>query len=86
MGSELVFGAMTFVSNRYLLTMLAARATRKFHKPKTHIQDTTNDVFERFTRANPIAAVQYAGNVRSLAVVMQVATHSVCEDSERSVA
>lgn len=63
MRSELVFGAMTFISNRYLLTGLAARATRKFHKPSTRIQDTTNDVFERFTRANPIAAVQYAGEV-----------------------
>lgn len=25
-------------------------ATRKFHRPNTRIEDTTNDVFERFTR------------------------------------
>jgi hypothetical protein len=86
MRSELVFGAMTFISNRYMLTRLAARATRKFHKPNTRIQDTTNDVFERFTRANPIAAVQYASNLRSSLFVAKVATHSVCESLEQSVA
>ena len=85
MRSELVFGAMTYFSNRYLLTMLRARATRNFHRPNTRIQDTTNDVFERFTRANPIAAVRYVGNLQSL-FVRQVEIHSVCEDLERSVA
>jgi hypothetical protein len=86
MRSELVFGAMTYISNRYLLTRLAARATRKFHRPNTRIQDTTNDVFERFTRANPKAAVRYVGNLQSSPFVAQVKTHSVCEDLERSVA
>ena len=86
MRSELVFGAMTYISNRYLLTMLAARATRKFHRPNTRIQDTTNDVFERFTRADPIAAVRYADNLQSLTFVVQVETHSVCEELEESVA
>ncbi|MDX6463793.1 MAG: hypothetical protein QOE55_7490 [Acidobacteriaceae bacterium] len=47
MRSELVIGAMTYISNRYLITRLAARATRKFRRPNTRIQDTTNDVFER---------------------------------------
>jgi hypothetical protein len=86
MRSELVFGAMTYISNRYLLIRLAARATRKFHRPNTRIQDTTNDVFERFTRANPKAAVRYAGNLPSPPFVAQVEIHSVCEDLERSVA
>jgi hypothetical protein len=86
MRSELVFGAMTYISHRYLLTMLAARATRKFHRPNTRIQDTTNDVFDRFTRANPIAAVRHVGNLQSSPFVAQVETHSVCEDLERSVA
>ena len=65
MRSELVFGAMTYISNRYLLTMLAARATRKFHRPNTRIQHTTNDVFARFTRANSIAVGRYAGTLQS---------------------
>jgi hypothetical protein len=86
MRSELVFGAMAHISNRYLLTMLDARATRKFHRPNTRIQDTTNDVFERFTRANPKAAVRYAGNSQSPPFVSQVEIHSVCEDLEQSVA
>jgi hypothetical protein len=86
MRSELVFGAMTHISTRYLLTRLAARATRKFHRPNTRIQDTTNDVFERFTRANPIAAMRSADNLQSSPFVVQVETDSVCEDLERSVA
>jgi hypothetical protein len=59
MRSELVFGAMAHIPNRFLLTKLASKATRKFHKPNTRIQDTTNDVFVRFSRANPIATVHY---------------------------
>ena len=53
MRSELVFGAIVYVSNRFLLTKLASKATRKFHKPNTRIQDTTNDVFEHFSRTSP---------------------------------
>jgi hypothetical protein len=65
MRSKLVFNAMTHVSNRYLLARLAARATRRFHRPNTRIQDTTNDVFDRFTRANPVAGVRYSGTFQS---------------------
>jgi len=86
MRSELIFGTMAYVSNRFLMVMLAAKATRKLHRPNTRIQDTTNDVFERFTRANLIATVRYAGNLQSSPFVVQVETHSVCEDLERSVA
>jgi hypothetical protein len=35
MRSELFFGAMTHVSNRLLLTKLAAMATRKLPRPNT---------------------------------------------------
>ena len=35
-------------SNRYLLTRLIAKATRKLHRPKTWLQDTMNDACERF--------------------------------------
>jgi hypothetical protein len=58
MRSELVFGAMAHISNRYLLTKLASRATRKFHKPNTRIQETTNEVFVRFSRSSPIPIVR----------------------------
>lgn len=55
MRSDLVFGAMTHVSNRFQLTKLAANATRKLHRPNTRIQETMNDVLIRFSQANPMA-------------------------------
>jgi hypothetical protein len=59
MRSELIFGAIAHVSNRFLLTKLASKATRKFHRPNTRIQDTTNDVFVHFSRSSPIPIVRY---------------------------
>ena len=56
MRSDLVFGALSHVSNRYQLCQLASKATRKLHKPNTRLQDTTNDVLVRFQTANPEAA------------------------------
>jgi hypothetical protein len=53
MRSELIFGALTHVSNRYQLCQLASKATRKLHKPNTRLQDTTNDVLFRFRSSNP---------------------------------
>jgi hypothetical protein len=47
MRSELVFEAVETLRNRYMLCQLASKATRKFHKPSTRIQDTTNDVLNR---------------------------------------
>lgn len=64
MRSELVFGAMTHVSNRFLLTKLAARAIRKLHRPNTRIQETMNDVLVRFRHADPIAGVPDTGRVQ----------------------
>jgi hypothetical protein len=55
MRSDLVFGAMKQVSNRFLIAKALAKATRGFHKPGTRIEDTTNDVSIRFDGANPIA-------------------------------
>lgn len=56
MRSDLVFGALSHVSNRYQLCQLASKATRKLHKPNTRVQDTTNDVLCRFQTANPASA------------------------------
>ncbi len=53
MRSDLVFGALSHVSNRYQLCQLASKATRKLHKPNTRLQDTTNDVLTRFRKTNP---------------------------------
>jgi hypothetical protein len=59
MCSKLVFGALAYISNRYLLTRLASKATRKLHRPNTRIQETTNDVLVRFSRASPIAGARF---------------------------
>jgi len=53
MRSDLVFGALSHVSNRYQLCQLASKATRKLHKPNTRLQDTTNEVLGRFHTSNP---------------------------------
>lgn len=55
MRSQLVFGALLQVPNRYLLCRVAAKALRKMHRPMTRIEDTTNDVFLRSGNASPIA-------------------------------
>ncbi len=53
MRSDLVFGALSHVSNRYQLCQLASKATRKLHKPNTRLQDTTNEVLGRFQTTDP---------------------------------
>jgi hypothetical protein len=55
MRSDLVFKALSHVTNRYQLCQLASKATRKLHKPNTRLQDTTNEVLCRFESANPEA-------------------------------
>ena len=48
MRSDLIYEAVSTVENRYKLCQLAAKATRKFHRPNTRIQETMNDVLHRF--------------------------------------
>jgi hypothetical protein len=54
MRSDLIFGALTHVTNRYELCQLASKATRKLHKPNTRVQDTTNEVLDRFKDTVPM--------------------------------
>ncbi|MGH9587621.1 MAG: DNA-directed RNA polymerase subunit omega [Acidobacteriaceae bacterium] len=56
MRSDLIFGALAHVKNRYQLCQLASKATRKLHKPNTRLQDTTNEVLLRFHESNPAAS------------------------------
>ena len=53
MRSDLIFGALAHLENRYQLCQLASKATRKLHKPNTRLQDTTNEVLLRFHDTNP---------------------------------
>jgi hypothetical protein len=86
MRSELIFGAMAYISNRFLLSNMTAKATRKFHRPNTRIQDTTNDVFVRFSRANPIAGARYTNNLQPFPRATQTGILSLRKDPEQSVA
>ncbi len=54
MRSDLIFGALAHVRNRYELCQLASKATRKLHKPTTRLQDTANEVLVRFHDNNPM--------------------------------
>jgi hypothetical protein len=69
MRSDLVFGALSHVSNRYQLCQLASKATRKLHKPNTRLQDTTNDVLVRFRTNHPGTGA--ASSVKAEEPVMQ---------------
>jgi len=85
MRSELVFGAIRSVSNRSLVMRLASKATRKFHRPKTRLQDTANDVFERLTHVNPSTRVSYTGNLQSFPCAARE-THLSYDDLKQSMA
>jgi hypothetical protein len=63
MRSDLIFGALAHVSNRYQLCQLASKATRKLHRPNTRLQDTANEVFVRFHHENPVAPASSASGV-----------------------
>ena len=52
MRSDLIHEALRTVSNRYTLCQLASKATRKFHNPNTRIQDTMNEILEKFGEAS----------------------------------
>ena len=57
MRSDLVFGAYSHTPNRYQLCLLVAKGTRKFHTPKTRLQETTNDVLVLLYRSSVIARI-----------------------------
>ena len=57
MRSELIYDAVRTVQNRYLLCQVASKATRKLHRPNTRIQDTMNEVFERFAESESPARI-----------------------------
>jgi hypothetical protein len=63
MRSDLVFGALSNVSNRYQLCQLASKATRKLHKPNTRLQDTANEALARFHSINPGSAAPVEASV-----------------------
>lgn len=51
MRSNLIYNSLKPVRNRYMLCQLISKATRKFHKPNTRIQETMNEVLVRVSNA-----------------------------------
>ena len=72
MRSDLIYDALDTVRNRYLLCQLISKATRKFHKPNTRVQETMNDVLVR------------VGNAGEPNSVIEVATIQVAEPQRRA--
>ena len=71
MRSELVFGALAHIPNRFLLTKLVATATRKFHRPNTRIQETMDEVFVRFSEADPTAGAKQTDGAERFRITEQ---------------
>jgi len=63
MRSDLIYEALDTVNNRYLLCQLVSKATRKFHKPNTRVQETMNDVLARVGAEQPEKVLASAANV-----------------------
>jgi hypothetical protein len=72
MRSDLIYDALDTVRNRYLLCQLISKATRKFHKPNTRVQETMNDVLVR------------VGNAGEANTVIEVAAIPVAEPQRRA--
>ena len=58
MRSDLIYDAVSSIQNRYKLCQLASKATRKFHRPNTRIQETMNTVLQRFGGTESVEEVQ----------------------------
>lgn len=86
MRSQLIFGATANVSNRYLLVMLASKATRKLHRPNSRIEDTANDAFARFAGVDPRAEVPRTGNLQPFPHATKAETPLLRADLKRYVA
>jgi hypothetical protein len=84
MRSDLIFGAITNVPNRFLLSQLASKAARKLHRSGNRMQDTANDVLERFGRANPIGCEQ-AFRERLVVPLHPIGTHPVIPHKSKVV-
>ena len=60
MRADLVFGSVAHVANRFQLCQLAAKATRKLHKPHTRLEDTMSDVLTRLHKPGGAVSVSSA--------------------------
>ncbi len=61
--SDMVFEALHTLQNRYMLCQLASKATRKFHRPNTRIQETMNEVLDRIAGSDREGVLSEPENV-----------------------
>ena len=63
MRSDRVFDALHTLRNRYMLCQLASKATLKFHRPSTRIQETMNGVLDRIADSERQAVLSEPENI-----------------------
>lgn len=63
MRSNKVFEALHTMPNRYMLCQLASKATRRFHRPNTRIQETMNEVLDRISDSQPQQVAAEAADI-----------------------
>jgi hypothetical protein len=68
MRSDLIFGALAHITNRYQLCQLASKATRKLHRPTTRVQETMNEVLVRFNEIQPMSSSAALTNKSSVSL------------------
>lgn len=62
MRSDIIYDAITTVKNRYTLCQLASKATRRFHRPSTRMQDTMNEVLSNIGQKEPQMLMEHPEN------------------------
>ena len=66
MRSDKVFEALHTLRNRYMLCQLASKATRRFHRPNTRIQETMNEVLDRIAGSKPEQVAAEVNSIREV--------------------
>jgi hypothetical protein len=72
MRSQLVFDSTMRIANRYLLVMLASKATRKLHRPNSRIPDTTNHALAHLAGAELTVDLEAACKIEQLPPIRYV--------------
>ena len=75
MRSKLVFEAGERIENRFLLSSLAMKATRKLHKPSTRTEDTVNMVLAEVAKG--VRVIAALPEVTPPPVIEELITHAL---------
>ena len=80
MRSELVFAAQRKQPNRYMLCRVLATATRRFHKPATRIEDTTDAILRQIA-SSPEESI--AKHLPAVGRLRKLPSEHACRDDSR---